>query len=126
MAKKVEQLNAKLEQEIRSRTTLEGVVKRIEKMLNDEVQKRQQLEKKIEQLTGVPASKPPPPVTPSSPAPEKKYKANFDYNATEENELSFKSGDIITVLKEHASGWWLGTVDGKTKGMFPIAYGVPM
>jgi predicted RNase H-like nuclease (RuvC/YqgF family) len=124
LAKKVELLTSRLEEEIRSRTTLEGVVKRLDKLLTEESQKRAQLEKKIDQLLGTsPVKERPTP--PPSPAPvEKKYRANYDYTAKEENELSFSSGEIITVIKEHASGWWLGTIDGKTKGMFPVAYAV--
>ncbi|EFA78618.1 SH3 domain-containing protein [Heterostelium album PN500] len=48
-------------------------------------------------------------------------RALYDYNATEENELSFKSTNVIKVIMRDESGWWQGSVvggDGKI-GMFP-------
>jgi len=36
-------------------------------------------------------------------------------------DLDFKSGDIITVLKKDASGWWIGQINGRT-GSFPANY----
>ncbi|KYR00780.1 SH3 domain-containing protein [Tieghemostelium lacteum] len=45
----------------------------------------------------------------------------YDYNATEETEISFKAKAVIKVLMRDESGWWQGTVvggDGKV-GMFP-------
>lgn len=50
-----------------------------------------------------------------------KAKALFDYQAAESNELSFDIGDIITVTKQDASGWWEGSCKGRT-GMFPGNY----
>lgn len=40
----------------------------------------------------------------------KKVVAAYDYDAQESIELSFKEGDIITVLKEDPSGWWKGLI----------------
>ncbi|EGG22363.1 SH3 domain-containing protein [Cavenderia fasciculata] len=48
-------------------------------------------------------------------------RALYDYSETEENEISFKSNNIIKVIMKDESGWWRGTVvggDGKI-GMFP-------
>jgi len=45
-------------------------------------------------------------------------KALYDYDATDENEVSFKANDIINLLQKHESGWWQGEINGKT-GMFP-------
>eukprot|EP01133_Synstelium_polycarpum_P009153 gene9153-10739_t len=49
-------------------------------------------------------------------------RALYDYNATEENEISFKANNIVKVMQRDESGWWQGTVigggDGKI-GMFP-------
>lgn len=44
--------------------------------------------------------------------------ALFDYSATDRNELSFKKGQIISVLQKDDSGWWQGELDGVV-GMFP-------
>ena len=35
-----------------------------------------------------------------------KARALFDYTATEENELSFEEGDVVTIHKMDDSGWW--------------------
>ena len=42
------------------------------------------------------------------------------YNATQENVLSFESGDIITIMDkfEGSEEWWLGELDGQT-GFLP-------
>eukprot|EP01114_Cavostelium_apophysatum_P020835 TRINITY_DN7092_c0_g2_i1.p1 TRINITY_DN7092_c0_g2~~TRINITY_DN7092_c0_g2_i1.p1 ORF type:complete len:466 (+),score=170.66 TRINITY_DN7092_c0_g2_i1:344-1741(+) len=52
---------------------------------------------------------------------EKRAKALFDYDAEEENELSFKENDVITVARIDESGWWEGTCGGRF-GMFPGNY----
>lgn len=50
-----------------------------------------------------------------------KAKALYDYTADEENELGFKEGNIITILKKHEGGWWEGECNGKI-GIFPGNY----
>ena len=42
----------------------------------------------------------------------------FDYNPDDPNELTFKQGDIITVLQKDPSGWWQGELNGRI-GVFP-------
>ncbi|KII71602.1 Unconventional myosin-Ie [Thelohanellus kitauei] len=49
------------------------------------------------------------------------YKAIFDYNANDDDELTFHTGDIIEVLHEDTSGWWEGKLNNKT-GIFPYNY----
>merc|ERR1719272_2147466 len=45
--------------------------------------------------------------------------AKFDYDATKEDELSFKTGNMILNVTCHADGgWWEGEFEGK-KGWFP-------
>lgn len=67
------------------------------------------------------SKRPPPP--PRGEA--KKYcKATWDYNANEPGELSFKLGDIITVIKEDPSGWWIGSANG-AEGQFPANFTEP-
>ncbi|CDH55585.1 hypothetical protein RO3G_06765 [Lichtheimia corymbifera JMRC:FSU:9682] len=57
-------------------------------------------------------------------------KALYDFNGEHPEDLSFTSGDIITVLEEINQGWWLGeltTTDGQTlKGIFPVNYTEPL
>jgi len=50
----------------------------------------------------------------------------FDYQATEDDELSFDVDDLITNIEKIDSGWYMGTItykDGrKCKGLFPANY----
>lgn len=48
-------------------------------------------------------------------------KANYNFVAETENELSIKKGDIIQVIKMIDEGWWVGVSHDK-KGMFPSNY----
>lgn len=47
--------------------------------------------------------------------------ALYDYDAQEGNELSFKEGDVIKILKKNDDGWWLGELNGK-QGLLPCSY----
>lgn len=47
--------------------------------------------------------------------------AEFDYDASEDNELTFKEGDIITDIDTVDEDWWLGTCNGERK-LFPSNY----
>ncbi|KAJ3198711.1 Rho GTPase-activating protein 9 [Entophlyctis luteolus] len=46
-------------------------------------------------------------------------RALWDYQALEDNELSFVAGDIVTVLDLCNDDWYEGTVDGAIVGYFP-------
>ena len=48
-------------------------------------------------------------------------KVVFDFEASEEGELSLTVGQVVNVLTQDESGWWTGEVDGKT-GLFPMNY----
>ncbi|XP_060785613.1 rho guanine nucleotide exchange factor 7a isoform X3 [Neoarius graeffei] len=48
-------------------------------------------------------------------------KARFNFQQTNEDELSFAKGDIITVTRTEEGGWWEGNLSGKT-GWFPSNY----
>ncbi|KAG2456427.1 ARHG7 factor, partial [Polypterus senegalus] len=48
-------------------------------------------------------------------------KARFNFQQTNEDELSFSKGDIINVTRVEEGGWWEGTINGKT-GWFPSNY----
>ncbi|MBN3303565.1 rho guanine nucleotide exchange factor 7b isoform X1 [Amia ocellicauda] len=48
-------------------------------------------------------------------------KARFNFQQTNEDELSFTKGDIINVSRVEEGGWWEGTYNGKT-GWFPSNY----
>jgi uncharacterized membrane-anchored protein YhcB (DUF1043 family) len=45
-------------------------------------------------------------------------RALYNYDATEESELSFKANDRLVVLQKDDSGWWQGELNGRV-GMFP-------
>ncbi|XP_029923449.1 rho guanine nucleotide exchange factor 7b isoform X3 [Myripristis murdjan] len=48
-------------------------------------------------------------------------KARFAFQQTNEDELSFSKGDIISVSRQEEGGWWEGSLNGKT-GWFPSNY----
>ncbi|KAG2464393.1 ARHG6 factor, partial [Polypterus senegalus] len=48
-------------------------------------------------------------------------KARFVFKQTNEDELSFSKGDVISVTRMEEGGWWEGTLNGKT-GWFPSNY----
>ncbi|XP_053170733.1 rho guanine nucleotide exchange factor 7b [Scomber japonicus] len=48
-------------------------------------------------------------------------KARFAFQQTNEDELSFSKGDIISVSRQEDGGWWEGSFNGKT-GWFPSNY----
>ncbi|KAK6631943.1 hypothetical protein RUM44_006973 [Polyplax serrata] len=47
--------------------------------------------------------------------------AIYPFKGTNNDELCFKKGDIITVTQKEEGGWWEGTLDGMT-GWFPSNY----
>lgn len=51
----------------------------------------------------------------------KVMKALFDYDG-QQDELSFKAGDRITVLQEVLEGWWMGESDDGKTGLFPTTH----
>ncbi|XP_074520334.1 rho guanine nucleotide exchange factor 7-like isoform X2 [Halichoeres trimaculatus] len=48
-------------------------------------------------------------------------KARFPFQQTNEDELSFSKGDIISVSRQEDGGWWEGSINGKS-GWFPSNY----
>uniref|UniRef100_A0A669BF38 Rho guanine nucleotide exchange factor (GEF) 7a n=1 Tax=Oreochromis niloticus TaxID=8128 RepID=A0A669BF38_ORENI len=48
-------------------------------------------------------------------------KARFNFQQTNEDELTFAKGDFISVTRQEEGGWWEGTLNGKT-GWFPSNY----
>jgi amphiphysin len=65
-----------------------------------------------------PVKRPPPPPPPRA---QNIAVALFDYTAQCETDVSFRAGDLIAVKEKNESGWWKGTVNGKT-GDFPGNY----
>jgi Rho guanine nucleotide exchange factor 7 len=47
--------------------------------------------------------------------------AEYSFKGTNNDELCFKKGDVITVTQKEEGGWWEGTLEDKT-GWFPSNY----
>jgi len=80
----------------------------------------------VEETTEYPSSGPVniPAIPP--PAPEsKKLKALFDREAASENEIAFKTGDIVVVTDETSADWWTGELNGQV-GYFPVNHFEPV
>lgn len=56
-----------------------------------------------------------------TPRPLNKMVANYSFVAENDNEMSIKKGDIITVVEKVDAGWWIGEMEGK-RGLFPATY----
>lgn len=48
-------------------------------------------------------------------------RAKFTFQQTNEDELSFNKGDMISVSRQEDGGWWEGSLNGN-KGWFPSNY----
>lgn len=48
-------------------------------------------------------------------------RARFNFQQTNEDELTFEKGDIIGVTRQEEGGWWEGMFNGRT-GWFPSNY----
>ncbi|XP_033843205.1 nostrin isoform X2 [Periophthalmus magnuspinnatus] len=48
-------------------------------------------------------------------------KAIYDFTPKQEDELSFKEGDVLNIYTKEENGWWFGELNGH-KGHFPCTY----
>lgn len=55
----------------------------------------------------------------------RRVRALYDLNANEQDELSFRKGDVIVVLEQVYRDWWRGSLHGKI-GIFPLNYVTPI
>jgi len=63
--------------------------------------------------------------TSSSPQVQVQVQAVYDYQAENDLELSFKTGDIIIITKNDDSDWWYGHI-GDSSGYLPSNYVTPV
>ncbi|XP_063964951.1 nostrin-like [Lytechinus pictus] len=47
--------------------------------------------------------------------------AIYDYDATDEDQIDIKEGDVINIVEKGEDGWWKGEREGKI-GLFPASY----
>ncbi|KAJ3374482.1 hypothetical protein GGF31_007260 [Allomyces arbusculus] len=52
-------------------------------------------------------------------------RVTFDFDGESDQELTLRRGQVITVLDEIDSGWWIGECNG-ARGMFPANYTEPI
>ncbi|KAI9320844.1 hypothetical protein BX666DRAFT_1911898 [Dichotomocladium elegans] len=66
---------------------------------------------------------PPPPPPPARKPHIQMARALYDYNGEQEGDLSFREGDMITIVEKSDSqdDWWTGSLHGR-KGIFPANY----
>jgi len=69
-----------------------------------------------------PAPPPPPPRPPTPDDEGVTAIALYDYEATEDNELSFAEGDRITEIEAASDDWWQGKDQHGNVGLFPANY----
>jgi len=67
------------------------------------------------------AAGPPRALPKAAPAAKLQFRALYDYDAVEVDELTFREGDIISLTKKVDPEWWEGQLNGKI-GMFPANY----
>lgn len=64
---------------------------------------------------------PKPRMKPAPTESSQRFQALFDFIPDQDDELPFKKGDIITLLKKVDDGWWIGEFNGR-RGLMPANF----
>ncbi|KAI9680100.1 MAG: class II myosin [Caeruleum heppii] len=78
-----------------------------------------------ESSSSIRAPPPPPPAPPAAapPSAEPTYRALYDFQGQQANELSIRKDDIVHVVQKENNGWWLAKKpDSSAQGWTPSAY----
>ena len=51
-----------------------------------------------------------------------KYKALYDFTATQSNTLSFKAGDVFVFVSKSSEDWWSVRTSSGQVGLVPASY----
>lgn len=91
-------------------------------------QQQQQLLQQWEQQHGgtEQANNQPPEADAASVATVSKVRALYDLISYEQDELSFRKGDVITVIESVYRDWWRGCLPDGSIGIFPLNYVTPI
>ncbi|GFN83111.1 ARF-GAP with sh3 domain, ank repeat and ph domain-containing protein 1 [Plakobranchus ocellatus] len=59
---------------------------------------------------------------------KRRYRALYDCEADNEDELTFSEGEIIIVIYEEEDEWWEGQIEGQPsrRGLFPLSFVTPI
>ncbi|KAH8679896.1 myosin-1 [Tricladium varicosporioides] len=65
---------------------------------------------------------PPPPPAPPAVSREPQYRVLYDFAGQSANEITLKTGDLVTVVQKENNGWWLAKTTSGQQGWAPSAY----